>query len=36
MEKVKKALGIIMIELGFTAVFVGMVIAMAASPAGIF
>ena len=30
MEKVKKILGYVLIELGFTAIFVGMVIAMAA------
>lgn len=29
MEKVKRALGYILIELGFTAIFVGIVIAMA-------
>ena len=31
MEKVKKVLGVIIIELMFTALFVGMVIAVAAS-----
>ena len=30
MEKVKKIIGYVLIELGFTAIFVGMVIAMAA------
>lgn len=30
MEKAKKILGYVLIELGFTAIFVGMVIAMAA------
>ena len=29
MNKVKRALGYIFVELGFTAIFVGMVIAMA-------
>lgn len=29
MEKVKRALGYILVELGFTAIFVGIVIAMA-------
>lgn len=29
MEKIKRALGVILIEVGFTAIFVGMVIAMA-------
>ena len=30
MERAKRILGYIMVELGFTAIFVGMVIAMAA------
>lgn len=29
MEKIKRALGVILIEVGFTAIFVGIVIAMA-------
>jgi len=29
MEKIKRALGYILIELGFTAIFIGIVIAMA-------
>lgn len=29
MDKIKRALGFIIVELGFTAVFVGIVIAMA-------
>ena len=36
MDGIKKLLGVILIEVMLTAIFVGMVIATAASPAGIF